>query len=738
MTYKLVQIVTLFISIIFLLTVAVPAMEVREGGKTLIPDLATGPVKIDGDLSETVWSKPALSKQFLTFTPVYGDKLKLDTDIWMAYDKSNLYFAFKCYDDEPGKLKTSIAQRDKMYGDDWVGIVIDTTGTKQTGYEFYCNPNGIQGDSLNSAVSGTDSAPDFVFETSAKITEEGYQVEMRIPLESIRFKSGKEVRMGILFLRNISRFGTAGAWPKTQPGQTDFNFMTTVIYKDLKQGLKLEMLPNITYSRNVERESPDSWGDSDKNSNIGAAVKYGLTSSITAEATVNPDFSQVESDAFQVEVNRRFPLFFSEKRPFFMEGTDVFDFGIVDDGMMRAAVHTRHIVDPGWAGKVSGSTGKTSFALLAANDQFPGRFLGGGVSSYEGRNTFWGLARGKFNIGSDNSLGFLYSGRHFAGNNNNVLGVDLKYRFFKNIRFTLSYLHSITSESEDETSRTGSGLNVQLQYLVPGLISIFTFEHYSDDFTMESAFMNRGKLSRGQAYIAPNIYTKTKKLPWIKNLQPFIYYTTLHDLETGLDDTTWILGVRVFFSKPGFFRFDYRDLKEGWAGQLFHYKYLRGFITIQALKWLTVKGSYRRGTQIFYDPLDPFLGRGSVYNLGIVFQPDVRLNLDLSLTHQDLNRETDNQELYRVNVFNLLTTYQFNKYFFLRGAFRYNDFQKKILTDFLASFTLIPGTVMHLGYGSIYEKRGWEDDRWLPRQGNFINVRNGLFFKVSYLWQVGK
>ena len=137
--------------------------------------------------------------------------------------------------------------------------------------------------------------------------------------------------------------------------------MTSVIFKDLKGKSKFEVLPNVTYSRDTERESSNSWGDADNSGNVGASFKYGINSATTLEATINPDFSQVESDAFQVEVNRRYPNFFTEKRPFFMEGSEAFDFGTIFDGMMVATVHTRRIVDPTWAAKSKWNRGTFQF-----------------------------------------------------------------------------------------------------------------------------------------------------------------------------------------------------------------------------------------------------------------------------------------------------------------------------------------------------------------------------------------
>lgn len=712
------------------------AVELRENDTVVVPDMVTGGITVDGELNEAVWKLPSIDKEFKTVSPTYGESLGRETKIWTAYDKKNLYFAFKCFDPEPQKIKTSISRRDNIGMDDFVGIQLDASGGKQTRYDFLINPNGIQQDAVSSAVSvdGADKSPDFVWDSAGKITPEGYQVEVRIPLKSIRYRAGKTVKMGIIFLRQISRLGTVGAWPEIKPGQTSFNFMATLFYKDLKSGLKLEVLPNFTYSRNQERPDPGSWA-AETDTNIGVSVKYGITSSITAEATVNPDFSQVESDTFQVEVNQRYPLFYSEKRPFFMESKEILDFGVVKWGMMPVPIHTRLIVDPGWAAKFSGSAGKMNFAFLAANDRSPGRSWESGINPDEGKSAFFGIVRAKYNIGSDNSIGVLYSGRHFAGSSNNAAGVDLKYRLSKNIRSGVSYLYSATRETEGGPLREGNAWNAMLEYRTPTFFSMAAYERYDIDFLMSTAFLSRGGIDRLVLGAGPIFRMKMKRLPWLKGILPYAYFLGLHDLETKMNDKTWLLGVTLNFAPMGMINFEYYREDEAWAGRLFGKNYVVGIGQIQLFKWLYLNGNFTLGDSIYYHPEDPFLGDGRTYGIGATVQPGMKLKISFDYLFTDLRRDKENA--YSVNIYNLRTTYQFNKYFFLRGILRYDSYREKLLTDFLASFTLIPGTVVHLGYGSLYMKDRWVpgQNRWVPGGDEFTEMKRGLFFKASYLWR---
>lgn len=687
--------------------------------KTIIPDRTEEKITIDGVLEEAIWQRPPLNHEFKTFSPVYGRNLGEQTRVWMAYSQNALYFAFQCLDGEPGKIKTSVTRRDNIINDDWIGVLIDAMGSKQTSYEFYVNPSGIQGDSLNSAVTGTDFAPDFVWHSAGKLTDKGYNLEIAIPLETLRFKSGKEVRMGILLLRNISHKGMAGSWPEVQPGETDFNFMAEVVYKDLKYGLKLELLPNFTASLDRERLDSGEWGNGEKTLNAGISVKYGINSAMTAEATFNPDFSQVESDAFQMEVNRRYPVFYGEKRPFFMEGMDIFDFGIINGGMMISSVNTRNIADPRWAAKFSGSAGKLNFALLTANE----------------KKDTWGILRAKYNTGSDNSLGILYTGRFLNGAANNAAGLDFQYRPFKNARINAAYLLTTEKDPAGTDTQNGHGFNAMFTYLVPKFSFWTTYEWYDKGFAMESAFMNRTGLSRVQVYAGPDFYTKIKSIPWLLRVQPHIQYAGLHDLFTGMDDTHWRAGIDFYFPRRGFLKLQYRREQEAWAGQEFKQDLFYAYATAQLTKWFNIYAALRTGDLIYYDPDNPFLGSGSQYTMGITLQPGIKLNLGFEWLYDVLykprsNGSTGAEKWYSADILNLQATYQFNRFFFLRGAVRYDGFQEKILSDLLASFTLIPGTVVHLGYGSIQQKPSWNNYQ------DFTNVKDGLFLKISYLWQL--
>ena len=699
----------------------------------LKPQFAPNPPKIDGRLDDEIWGLQSLNKDFITYNPLYGEIFPQKTVIWLAYDNKNLYFAFKCYDTEPEKIKTSITRRDNIFSDDWVGLSLDALGNKQMAYDLFCNPNGIQGDILNSAVSGEDLSPDFVWESAGQITDEGYQVEICIPLRSIRFKSGKEVKMGILFWRRISRLGLSGSWPDLKPGHGIFNIHTTVVFKDLKSPLNLEILPNVTFGSNTERNSPQEWGKSDTFQGIGIGFKYGITSSITADITVNPDFSQVESDAFQVEVNRRYPIFYSEKRPFFMEGTDIFDFFTIGHGYFNTPVHTRRIVDPLWGAKLTGTVGKTAIGILSASDEWPGLAWDSGENPYLGKNAFFTIARGKHSLKGDNYIGALYSGREFSGGFNRVAGVDLSYRFLTRHQVQASFLQSFSRESEEESSTGSQDYNLTYSYFTRALGIAAAYEHIGKDFRMDSAFLTRTGIDEAWVWFSPSFYPNPEKMSWLKRINPQITYQYLHDNNTNMNDDFFRIAVDFSFTKQGGLGINYIRRTESWNGQAFHISEFNIGGGIQITKWLRLGSGFALEEQIYYPADPPFKGDGYQVSFDFTLQPSSKLSVFFSFYRTDLNR--DNENIYDVNIIYSRITYQFNKYLFVRALIQYDSFQKRILTDFLASFTLIPGTVLHVGYGGLYEKRRWQDNDWIYGEGDMFNTRRSFFFKASYLWR---
>ena len=337
------------------------------------------------------------------------------------------------------------------------------------------------------SASGEQFDADVVWYSVAKTTSDGYVVEIQVPLQTLRFKGGDSVRMGLVFFRKVSRIGVSYAWPEMLPGQWVFDRPSHIVFNNLQPRRLVELLPSVTYGVGQERESSSSsWGDADSDAHIGASGKFGITSGVTLDATVNPDFSQVESDAFQIQVNQRFPIFFSEKRPFFMEGMGLFN--IARGNNMRTAVHTRRIIDPMFGAKLTGTLGKTTFGVLNALDDHPGD-VGDRGDEFGDRNKLFTVGRATYALRRSDYIGGIVTQTAHKGRNNFAAGADFIVRPSSAQSVAGMLLATRTSDGTNDTN--GNAAQLTYQFETRRFESTVQVEHYDRDFQMDTAFYFR-------------------------------------------------------------------------------------------------------------------------------------------------------------------------------------------------------------------------------------------------------
>ena len=694
---------------------------------------ASTPPVIDGALDDDVWqTAPLPTGEWLSYNPLHGEAIPQKTTVWFSYDGDYLYFAFKCDDPSPANIKTSITRRDNIFNDDWIGLSLDALGTGQLSYHMMVNPNGVQLDMLNSVAGNEDPAPDWAWDSAGRLTDTGYAVEIRLPLQSIRFKGGNDIRMGLLFWRRISRSGVSVSWPPLAPGVWVFERHASLRFDRLDPRLAREVLPSATYGRTTLRESPTEWGAADGRSNVGVSTKVGLTSTITLDATVNPDFSQVESDAFQVEVNQRFPIFFAEKRPFFMEGAGIFSLaGAGGDNSLRTAVHTRRIVDPILGAKVTGSVGRVTFGTLTASDEAQGRALPDDDPNH-GKQKLFNIGRAQYSLGPSNYVGALVTDVRFAGGSNRVAGADLSWRVNETQRFQAFALTSRTRATSDSESAAGVGAQATYSYETRAITVFGAVEHYDEGFRMETAFINRVGLTSGFSYIERNFYPGVS---WLRRLSLVSFTQGGRDRLAGGNELQAMFAVRLRTTRQGFLDVDYSTGFEHWAGQRFDRGRPRTFGEVQLFRWLSLDGGWSTGNAVFYDAEAPFQGRSTTMNVGSTWQPNGRLSQRVAYDRVTFNRAATGKRVYSLNIVNTKTTYQFTRATSVRGILQYDSSRNRVLTDFLGSYEPTPGTVIYIGYGSLIERRDFVDGRWVPNTGEYRTTQRGLFVKASYLYR---
>ena len=722
--------------VLALLGVLLPAVARAQANNDFTVERALEPPRVDGVLDDAVWSRAPLAipaDGWASYQPMRGDKMSDDfrTEVRIAYDDRSIYFAFHCFDHEPDRIRTTVSKRDNAFSDDWIAISLDSNGTGQTAYHLFSNPSASQMDALNTSASGEQFDADFVWFSAAKTTADGYVVEVQIPLQTLRFSGGDRVRMGLVFFRKISRIGISYAWPEMLPGQWVFDRPAHLLFADLKPRRLMELLPSVTYGVNQARASAEAWEPTLDTANVGVSGKFGVTSSVTLDGTVNPDFSQVESDAFQVEVNQRYPVFYSEKRPFFMEGMGLFNIaGTGGDGNMRTAVHTRRIVDPNWGSKLTGTVGKTTFGVLNAQDDHP-QDVGDRGDVFTNRDKVFTIGRATYATRRSDYIGAIFTDTNHAGRHNLVVGGDLSVRPSTAQQVSATFLSTQTSLEGQDTS--GNGMQASYSYETRRFQVQSQAEHYDRDFQMDTAFYNRTGFTAAWLFSEVNFYPTDS---WLQRVHPFVFAKGGHDDVQEGDEDIVNVGLRLNFTRQGYVEVSRAQGHEAWQGQ----RYDIGndyfvFGRMQMFRWLEAYAGNRRGPAIYYDDEDPFQGRLVAVFGGITLQPNQHLSENLEFDTIRFDRQSTGARVYDVSIINSKTIYQFDKHFLIRYLAQYHSLNRRFLSDLLARTEFVPGTVFHVGYGSLHEKRADANGLLVPvEEGDrYLTVNRGLFLKASYL-----
>ena len=697
---------------------------------------ASAPPKIDGILDDEAWQQaPLVLGDWISYNPLYGEKLVFQTEVRLIYDDKNLYFAFHCFDPEPDKIRTTISRRDNIFSDDWVGFSLDSANTGQTSYHLIVNPSGIQMDALNTPSSGERWEADLLWDSAAKLTSDGYVVEIKLPLQSIRFAGGNNVNMGILFWRRISRTGVSSSWPDIPPGQWVFNRHAHLVFGELHQRRLLEVLPSLTHSITQLRAAQDRWNPWINDSNVGLNAKLGITSNVTLDTTINPDFSQVESDAFQVQVNQRYPIFYTEKRPFFMEGMGLFNIaGTGGDGNMRTAVHTRRIVSPAWGSKLTGTAGKFTFGLLDASDKTPQNIDIPGPAVTQRNKEIFTIARATYSLRQSDYLGTIVTDTEYAGRHNRVVGGDMSIRPSSTQQLSATFLDSETGIRSAAVAR-GTASQISYTYSTRRVTSATQVEHYGRDFQMDTGFYNRTGFTSGWTYGELDFYPRESSHSIVKKIYPFYWNRYGRDEIQNGNERFFLTGLRFAFTRQGYLDVDYGFGREPWANERFKTDRINTVGHVQLFRWLNLDGNFQKGYATFYHPSNPFQGKQLAGNIGITLQPNQHINVYAQYNGVQFNRASSGEHVFTVHIVNLQGTYQFDKHFRVRAIEQFDTAQHVLLTDLLGMYELVPGTVFYAGYGSLYEKPAAQTRQLVPNNfGNgYLTTSQGIFFKASYL-----
>ncbi|UCC43645.1 MAG: carbohydrate binding family 9 domain-containing protein [Candidatus Zixiibacteriota bacterium] len=451
----------LWIIVGFLLTGLCSVVSAQETGftPTYNPELTLSKtinhIKIDGRLDDAEWAGASRADNFAEHYPGDQTRPPVETEAYITYDEDNLYVAFVCHD-APGTIRASICERDKIPNDDYVRLCLDTYGDAAWAYVFYVNPYGIQNDAMWASLGGEDIGYDLIWESAGIITDSGYQVEMAIPFASLRFSREGNQIWKVDFWRNHPRdVQSEYSWAAYDRDENCWpcQWGTMSGISGVTPGRGIEITPAVVGYQSGALGEGSSQGDfvnDDAKGDMSLWAKYGISTNATVEMTLNPDFSQIEADAGQIDVNTTFALFYPERRPFFQEGNDIFR------TPMRT-LYTRAINDPEFAGKATVRLGRASIGYLIAQDRRSDIYLPSGERSFRvpsGRSTS-NILRIVQTVANGSQIGLVVTDQRFeGGRSNSTITSDGRFRIAPSLRAVYQVSVSHVSESFD-TELTG-------------------------------------------------------------------------------------------------------------------------------------------------------------------------------------------------------------------------------------------------------------------------------------------
>ncbi|MCC7430855.1 carbohydrate binding family 9 domain-containing protein [bacterium] len=705
---------------------------------------------IDGNLNDSVWENSNKMGNFCEIEPNDNTKPEVDTEAFLGYDDENLYIAFKCYDNDVSKIRASITNRDGMFNDDWAGIILDTFYDKQNAYEFLVNPHGIQGD-LKRINNDEEASFNAVWKSESKITENGWETEIAIPFKSLRFSNSEGQKWGIHFLRNRPRNSREQySWAPSSLENPCFLCLAGTVknIEKIEIGKNIEILPYVIGTQTGSLEDTDDASSKFKNEkikgNAGLDVKYGLTPNLTLDATVNPDFSQVEADAAQVNVNTTFALFFPERRPFFLEGANIFQ-------TMSRIVYTRSLNDPSVATKLTGKIGKYSVGYIFAKDEKTPFFLPFEEESQSVETnevSYSNIFRVKRDLFEDSFFGLIVTDRRFNSNaSNNNFGVDTRLKFSNKYKFEALLAGSYTKELNDSllsenidslTFKKGkyNSLFDGEDFFGRAFKSSFSrsakhwnyflwYDDFSPTYRADNGFVSSNSFRQGGFWTGYSIRPQNS---FVVYLEPQLDCGRKYNYEGKFKDTWIIPQVFVRFKKQTTLFVDYLESKERFNGVLVKgIRRTSGNTETKFSKIMTLGISWRFGTSVVRED-STRLGFEKTFAAWSTLQPTQRLNLNLNYDFYKLNESLNGEKIEQGYIFRTKTTYQFTRELFLRLVCQYDSFSKAISVDPLLSYQINPFSLFYLGSTHYSNDFG--------SKIGFKESERQFFLKFQYLFRV--
>jgi hypothetical protein len=741
-----------------------PKLEDFEGMEP-VTDLARKMLKID---------------KFIQQEPRDGAPVSQPTEAYLGYTGKNFYAIFLCFDKEPKKIRARMLRRELIDDDDQIGLWLDTFHDQRHAYYFYVNPYGIQQDGLFAENGGPDNSFDTVWHTTGKLTGNGYMVMVEVPFKSLRFKQqSASLSWGVILIRVIPRNSEHSFFP---PNSNHIQGMLTKEgtingLQEISPSHNIQFIPytSVEAFRSLDERDPaaDRFTGKHVYPKAGLDSKVVIKDSLVLDATVNPDFGQIESDDPQVTVNQRFEVFFPEKRPFFQENSNFFQTPL-------QLVFTRRIVDPLYGIRLTGKEGPWAIGAMLADDRSPGRSVID-TDPLSGQSAYFGVLRVNRELGKNNSIGFIYTDRELQTNPNTfcsaqrcvvgfnrIGGVDTQIKINQNWQMNAQ---AVTSETKfsDGTHESGPAYHVFAERSSRAMEFNTMYQDISSGFDSETGFINRTDYRRFSNFAARRFHPEGK---FLIAHSANIFQQSLWDHNgTRLDHLLnpqyqWDFPRNSNFSI--FTVWEHERLRPVDFASLTtnrDYAHLVGGaqINTQYFKWLNLAMEMDWGTATNFVPRTgpPVLGYQNTAFARAVVRPTKGLTIENTYLMTRLLDQNTKLNIFNNHIMRSKWNYQFTKEFSLRLIGQYSTTianpslttlqnTKGFNGDVLFTYLLTPGTAIYAGYNSDLQNLdarllrvcdglpcapGQGFDGLLRTRNNFINDGRQIFIKLSYLFR---
>lgn len=704
-------------------------------------------VKIDGKIEETAWKEATRIHLPYEYLPADNVSAPVETAFFITFNETNLYLAFLCKDPDPSQIRAHLMDRDAMETfdqDDYVSVMIDFFNDERRAFQFLVNPLGVQADAIFSEMEGfQDFSWDAIWDSRGKITEFGWVAEISIPFNQLRFPSPTRVQTwGISAERSYPR--NVRHQMSSHKRERDISsllsqFNKVTGFQGMKTGLNLEFDPTFTTSRTDTRyEFPNGNMETGKiKTEPGISMRWGITPNLILNTALNPDFSQVEADVQQLEINRRYAVRYPEKRPFFLEGADIFVTPI-------EAVFTRTVADPDAGIKFTGKSGRYAFGVFGIYDKLNNLLIPsneGSISTAVDQDVKGGVFRLRRDMGRGSTLGITYTGREGVDYYNHVADLDGYFRLSRNKTLSLQMLGSRTNYDPGVTTNftqkqgelRGQAISFQFSHLGRNWSYYATYQDLSPDFRADFGYIPRVDVRSGQIGLSRNFWGKQDS--WYDLITVGGYGGAIYDYQGNRTDND----IHVYAAYQGPLQTNFSIIS---ALKQEIYSETR-YDLIQSMVQLDIKpmGGLRLymmthfGDMVDYSNLR--LAWHMILNPVVDFSLGKHINVNLRHRYMRLSRQKN--EIFTANLSQVKLIYNFSVRAFLRAIIQYQDIEnnpemfinpistenKTVFTQFLFSYKLNPQTMLFVGYS----------DNALGLTGIDITHTNRTFFvKMGYAW----